>query len=132
MGLITAVYWLSLNIYHEARNQPFEGKVAVAHVVMNRVRIKGVTVEEVIKKPWQFSWLNANDPQKYLPLDMDAFETAHKAAWKCMDERADGKDRWGATHYYNPAVADPVWAHMPDEYPVVGKIGDHVFLKGAF
>lgn len=131
-GLIVAIYWLSLNIYHEARNQPFEGKVAVAHVTMNRVRIKHVTVEETVKKPWAFSWMNSNDPQKYLPIDIDAGLLATMAAWQCADDIMQGKDRWGATHYYNPSHADPVWAHMPEEYPVVGKIGDHIFLKGAF
>jgi spore germination cell wall hydrolase CwlJ-like protein len=28
---------LALNIYHEARGEPFEGKLAVGHVVLNRV-----------------------------------------------------------------------------------------------
>jgi hypothetical protein len=28
---------LALNIYHEARNQPFKGKLAVAQVTINRV-----------------------------------------------------------------------------------------------
>ena len=29
---------LALNIYHEARDQPIEGQVAVAQVVMERVK----------------------------------------------------------------------------------------------
>ena len=33
-----ALVCLALNVYHEARDQPFIGQVAVAQVVMNRVR----------------------------------------------------------------------------------------------
>ncbi len=33
-----ALVCLALNTYHEARDQPFIGQVAVAQVVMNRVR----------------------------------------------------------------------------------------------
>ena len=32
-----ALVCLALNVYHEARDQPFIGQVAVAQVVMNRV-----------------------------------------------------------------------------------------------
>ena len=132
IDLFIAAYWLSLNVYHEARNQPEAGQIAIAHVTMNRCIIKGVSVEETVKKPYAFSWLNENDPQKFLPLDLEAFEKAHIAAWKCLKERTQGKDLWGATHYYNPAHANPEWAHMPDEYPLVAVIEDHHFHKGPF
>jgi hypothetical protein len=32
----SAIFCLALNVYFEARNEPVEGKVAVAQVVMNR------------------------------------------------------------------------------------------------
>jgi spore germination cell wall hydrolase CwlJ-like protein len=32
----SAIFCLALNVYFEARNEPAEGKVAVAQVVMNR------------------------------------------------------------------------------------------------
>ena len=35
--LVEALVCLALNVYHEARDQPFIGQVAVAQVVMNRV-----------------------------------------------------------------------------------------------
>ena len=34
------VYCLAQNIYHEARGEPMEGKLAVGHVVMNRMADK--------------------------------------------------------------------------------------------
>ena len=37
MFITEAILCLALNVYHEAKNQPFIGQVAVAQVVMNRV-----------------------------------------------------------------------------------------------
>lgn len=53
-----AVLCLSSVIYHEARGEPLEGQIAVAHVVMNRVESPQFpdTVCEVVTQPNQFSW----------------------------------------------------------------------------
>ena len=37
MILETALMCMATNIYHEAKNQPMAGQIAVAQVVMNRV-----------------------------------------------------------------------------------------------
>ena len=37
MILETALMCMATNIYHEAKNQPMVGQIAVAQVVMNRV-----------------------------------------------------------------------------------------------
>ena len=37
MMISVAVICLALNIYHEARNQPVTGQIAVSEVVLNRV-----------------------------------------------------------------------------------------------
>jgi len=49
---------LAKNIYFEARNQPYEGQLAVALVTMNRVYNSKFpdTVCEVVYQPKQFSW----------------------------------------------------------------------------
>lgn len=130
--LIIGPYWLALNIYYEARDQSEKGQIAVAHVVMNRVEIKNVSIKDIVLAPYQFSWVNTNDPQKFKPLDLQAFEIALVNAAKCKAQRDQGYDLHGATHYYNPLVADPVWAHMPDDYPLVVVIDEHHFHKGAF
>ena len=36
--LLESMICLALNVYHEAKNQSYVGQVAVAQVVMNRVR----------------------------------------------------------------------------------------------
>ena len=50
--LTTSLMCLALNIYHEAKNQSFIGQVAVAQVVMNRVKDTRYpnTVCEVVKQ----------------------------------------------------------------------------------
>ena len=60
-----AVVCLALNVYHEAKNQPFEGQVAVAQVVLNRVkdeRFPNTICEVVEQGPVYESWKTRNDP----------------------------------------------------------------------
>ena len=49
---------LALNIYHEARNQPFLGKLAVGFVTLNRVKSDKFpdTVCEVVKQGQVSKW----------------------------------------------------------------------------
>ena len=56
--LAEALVCLALNVYHEARDQPFIGQVAVAQVVMNRVRDNRYPdgVCEVVKQGETYSW----------------------------------------------------------------------------
>ena len=53
-----AIMCLALNIYHEARDQPFIGQVAVAQVVMNRVYDDRYpdSVCDVVKQGPTYSW----------------------------------------------------------------------------
>ena len=48
---------LALNIYHEARNQPFMGKLAVGFVTLNRVKSKEFpnTVCGVVKQGFYYN-----------------------------------------------------------------------------
>ena len=59
------VYCMSQNIYFEARHESMIGKIAVAHVVMNRIEDKGFpnTVCKVVKQgPIRESWKTRKDP----------------------------------------------------------------------
>ena len=49
---------LALNVYHEAKNQSFIGQVAVAQVVMNRVKDTRYpnTVCDVVKQGATYKW----------------------------------------------------------------------------
>ena len=126
---------LAILIWREARNQPIEGKRAVAWSVRNRVLKPGKTWygddwEEVVLKPWQYTSFEKSDPNSSkLPAD-----PSKDAAWAdsllVADEvyRGLGTDPTaGATHYYNPkAVAKPTWVDAPGStYKCT--IGDHWF-----
>lgn len=55
---------LALNIYHEARGEPLEGKLMVAEVVINRVESKRFpkSICGVIYDENQFEWVDKNPP----------------------------------------------------------------------
>tara|TARA_R110002126_G_scaffold3338_5_gene19096 strand:- start:2710 stop:3096 length:387 start_codon:yes stop_codon:yes gene_type:complete len=53
------LHCLADNIYHEARGEPYLGRLAVGHVTINRAKskkFKGDTICAVVKRPNQFSW----------------------------------------------------------------------------
>ena len=56
MGFVEGLLWLTLNIYHEACSESEIGKLAVAHVTLNRAMEEQKSIEEVVTAPYQFSW----------------------------------------------------------------------------
>lgn len=59
---------LATTVYHEARGESYNGKIAVAKVVMNRVNNKDRfpnKVCHVVKQKNQFSWVNG---KRYIPI----------------------------------------------------------------
>ena len=59
------VYCMAQNIYFEARHESMIGKIAVAHVVMNRIKDKkwpGTVCEVVKQGPVRESWKTKKDP----------------------------------------------------------------------
>lgn len=118
--------WFVLCIYFEARGEPFEGKVAVGHVIMNRVERRNASVVDIIKAPWQFSWMNPGVERTRVIKDFVALLECIKAANACINERLDGKDYFGADHYFGDYITRPTWAK---DMKFVGKIGKHLFYR---
>ena len=139
MMLQAAVLCLALNIYHEARNQPVVGQIAVSQVVLNRVvsdnfpnDVCGVIYQAEypggdrqnlpIRDKCQFSWYcnRASD----VPTDIDAYRWALILSNRIMEnEFADVTD--GATHYHSTKVL-PKWSHRKEK---LVQIEDHIFYK---
>lgn len=123
---------LAQTIYGEARGEGSDGMAAVASVVMNRARIGGWWGDSVIavcKAPWQFSTWNANDPNRALieAKRPGAGDAAFDDAWAIAGLAIAGglsDSTGGATHYYNPAVANPQWASA---WTPTASLGNHVF-----
>lgn len=128
---------LARTIYGEARGESVRGKEAVAAVIMNRVRRArsaggtywwGGTVEEVCRRPWQFSCWNAGDPNRPridgVGPGNRVFQTCRRIARRALaGTLADPTD--GATHYHAKSVSPP-WARGKSPS---AEIGGHVFYS---
>ena len=127
-----AIDVLARTLWGEARGEAQEGREAVANVVVNRARRRrkqfGLTVEDVCRKPSQFSCWNSNDPNRTKlervtvsdPVFRASLEVAHRAvAGKLPDRTLD------STHYHHESIL-PNWAqgHAP-----VARIGRHWFYN---
>lgn len=112
-------YLLAKCVYAEARGEPYVGQVAVAAVVLNRVKSASFpnTIAGVIYQPWAFTAVN--DGQ----INLSPNATAIKAA-------KDALNGWdptnGCLYYYNPSTATSKWIWSRT---VMLSIGKHNFAK---
>ena len=106
-------------VYGEARGEPYTGQVAVAAVVLNRVKSSSFpnSISGVIYQSGAFSVVN--DGQ----INLTPNETARKAA----QDAINGWDpTYGAIYYFNPNTATNKWIWSR---PVTVVIGRHRFCK---
>lgn len=110
-------YLLARAIYGEARGEPYIGQVAVAAVILNRVKDSRFpnTVSGVIYQKNAFTCVS--DGQINLTPD----QTAIKAA---KDALSGWDPTNGCLYYYNPNTATSAWIWTRE---VRLKIGDHNF-----
>lgn len=104
-------------VHAEARGEPYEGQVAVAAVIINRVLHPEFpnTISGVVYEPLAFQVV-ANG-QVNQPASEEAIRAAHDAL--------NGFDpTGGAIYFYNPAKTSSAWIRSR---PVVKTIGKHVF-----
>lgn len=108
------VYLLAKAVHGEARGEPYLGKVAVAAVVMNRVRDPKFpnSIAGVIYQPGAFTAVS--DGQIHLTPDSESLRAARDAL--------NGWDpTYGAIYYYNPAVATNKWIWSRPVHLTIGK-----------
>ena len=104
-------------VYAEARGEPYTGQVAVAAVILNRVRSSSFpnTISGVIYQPWAFTCVN--DGQ----INLAPNATALKAAKDALN----GWDpTYGCLFYYNPKTATNSWIRQKEVRLTIGR---HVF-----
>jgi len=124
---IDDLLWLAICLYHEARGESLEGKIAVCHVILNRADRHGppLPVKDVILKPMQFSW--ANHGARPAIRDYQALIDCAKAAETCRHRRRHNDDFFeGADHYYASSIEPPAWAK---DMTMVKKVGRHIFFR---
>lgn len=100
----------------EARGEPFEGQVAVAAVILNRVEHPSFpnTIAGVIYQPGAFTAVS--DGQINVPIDPKS--TVYKA---CRDAIAGWDPTGGAIYYFNPNTATNKWIWSRKLLTVIGK-----------
>lgn len=106
-------------VHAEAGNQPFIGQVAVAAVVLNRLKTPGFpkTIPQVIEEPGQFE--SVSNGTIWSPANSIAY-LAVSAALKGWDPTH------GALFYYNPSLPYDNWMNS---LPITAVIGDQVFCR---
>ena len=123
---------LARNIYHEAGYEPFEGKVAVAQVTINRaesgqfpsdicqvVYQKNVIYERVL---CQFSWYCDSASLKK-PMNGPVYTESMEVAKKVLLEGFRLPSIKDALYFHGDYI-NPKWGKKP-----IAKIGRHIFYK---
>lgn len=103
----------------EARGEPYVGQVAVAAVILNRIKDPAYpkTIADIVYQPQAFS--SVADGQINLPPSADALRAAQEAV--------NGSDpSGGAVFFFNPAKTKNkfIWSR-----PQIKQIGNHMFTK---
>lgn len=123
---------LALTIEAEARGEGYEGMLAAASVMANRVGDGryGENFKEVLLAPGQFSAWNGYTgyASGEGAVDMANLQPS-ELSYKVADEILSGdyvSPVGGATHYYNPAASDPKWgqARAGGDWQ---RLGNHLF-----
>jgi spore germination cell wall hydrolase CwlJ-like protein len=123
---------LAKNIYHEAGSEPFEGKVAVAQVTLNRVASglfpndvcqviyqKNIFYEKVV---CQFSWYCDRD-SSFKPINKKAYEESMTVAKKVLLENFRLPSLTTAM-YYHADYINPGWKKER-----ITQVGHHIFYR---
>ena len=111
------LYLLAKCVHAEARGEPYVGQVAVAAVILNRVKDAACpnTISGVVYQPWAFTAVN--DGQ----INLEPNSTAYQAAQDALN----GWDpTYGCLYYYNPTTATSKWIFSRQTVVTIGK---HVF-----
>lgn len=122
---------LALNIYHEARGEPDEGKLAVGHVVLNRVlsgRFPSTVCEvvqqggEIRRHRCQFSWWC--DGRSDTPRNRRDWQRSSELAlaiyWGQTDDPTEG------ALWYHADYVSPAWRN---DFVQGRTIGRHIFYQ---
>ncbi len=114
---------LARAVYFESRGELLEGQLAVAEVILNRVRsgrFRG-TVCDVVKQPSQFSFVRRGVIPE-APRDSATWHRAVAIAHIAMENLHDvtGED----SLFFHATYVNPGWGR-----PRIARIGNHIFYR---
>lgn len=128
------LHLMTLTIAGEGRGEPWAGKIGIGHTILNRHAKPGWwsenrdsipdhTIAAVCADPWQFSCLNANDPNVrfliLLPPTDPVYLECQAAALAVLTGR-EPDPTGGATHYFKTGTPEPKWAAGKTPVAVIG------------
>ncbi|NRG48134.1 cell wall hydrolase, partial [Bacillus sp. CRN 9] len=107
-------------VHAEAKGEPYEGKIAVAEVVLNRVSDDRFpdSVKEVIYQDKQFQPVDNGSINK--PADNESKKAVTEAV------KQSGKEDDDSVFFYNPDIVSKTWLQTRT---VTKEIGNHRFAK---
>lgn len=106
-------------IYYEANVEPYNGKVAVVNIILNRAFSRGMSVTDVIYAKSQFS------PVGEGKMEQDTYnEECVKAVFEGLSNKVVGDS---VEYFCEPKLAKSKW--MIKERKFVTTIGNHSFFK---
>jgi N-acetylmuramoyl-L-alanine amidase len=117
-------------IFEETEGEPYEGKVAVAEVILNRTKEKyesDGTVTGTVLHKMQFSGMNSDAVNRIRSFCIDDSNPIVQDCMKAWVAAQVGSDlTHGCVQYYNPKTSSPSWA---EGATVLAEIGHHRFVK---
>lgn len=121
-----------VTIFQESEGEPYEGKVAVAEVILRRTKQKymsdGTVVGTCLRRK-QFSAWNDDAPNRIRSLQIDTSVPAVNDCVRAWEEAQRGSNLVpGCLHYFAHNLVSPPWAKDAE---VVKVIGNHTFVKGV-
>mgnify|MGYP003336168828 CR=1 FL=1 len=131
--LAQQILCMAKNLYYEAAKEPFEGKLAVAQVTLNRVNsgkfpsdicsvVYQKTVDQNLRTVCQFSWTCM--VKELVVRDKYAWEESMMIAKRALTEPVlHDKIAQSNALYYHATYVNPGW----NKSKVVTKIGNHIF-----
>lgn len=114
------IHLMAKVVHAESAGEPYEGKVAVASVILNRLKDPSFpkSVEGVIKQPRAFSCV----------INGDVKATPDEHSYKAVIDALNGKDPTNkALFFYNPKIATSTWMKTVQKNNIKS-IGNHVFF----
>lgn len=116
-------FCLTQNIYHEARGETLEGKIAIGFVTINRAQSPNFpnSICDVVYDDCQFSW-SCGDRDK--PIDLKEWQETQRIAYDILEGKYENNVR-NSYYYYNPRKANPSWKRRYCKKTV--KIDQHNF-----
>jgi spore germination cell wall hydrolase CwlJ-like protein len=117
---------MALNVYHEARGEPWEGQAAVVHVTLNRVADPYFpnNICDVVWQSGQFSW--TQDGRSDYPHNEDAWEISQYITIIAYEWWQVGEDFSEGATFYHADWVNPYWAQQFEE---TVEIGVHTFYR---